>query len=78
MAGSAPPTPRSAAAALLPHQDWLKLVFSYPFARPLFGDEALDDPEGALPDWQYHLRELAALGVEDERLAYLQGYLRRL
>jgi hypothetical protein len=77
MAGPLPPTPPAAAAALLPHQDWLKLVFSSPFARALFGDEARDDPEGSLPDWQYHLRELAALGVEDERLAYLEGYLRR-
>jgi hypothetical protein len=76
--GGIPPTPRTVAAALLLHHDWLKLVFSYEFARPLFGDEARDDPEGALPDWQYHLRELAALGVEDERLAYLAGYLRRL
>ncbi len=57
--------------------DWLKLVFSDPFARALFGDEARDDPEGSLPDGPYHLRELAALGVEDERLAYLAGYLRR-
>jgi hypothetical protein len=55
----------------------LKLVFSYAFARALLGDEAHDDPEGSLPDWQYHLRELAALGVEDEQLAYLAGYLRR-
>ena len=77
MEGRAPPTPRTAAGALLPHHDWLKLLFSYPFARALFGDEARDDPEGSLPDWQYHLRELAVLGVEDERLAYLQWYLRR-
>ena len=41
--------------------------------QALFGDDARDDPEGSLPDWQYHLRELAALGVEDERLAYLNG-----
>ena len=78
MAGPLPPTPRTAAVALLPQHDWLKLVFSYPFARALFGDEAHDDPEGSLPDWQYHLRELAVLGVEDERLAYLAGYLRRV
>ncbi len=77
MAGPAPPTPRTVAGVLLRHHDWLKLVFSYAFARALFGDEARDDPEGSLPDWQYHLRELAALGVEDERLAYLAGYLRR-
>ena len=77
MEGRAPPTPRTAAGALLPHHDWLKLLFSYPFARALFGDEARDDPEGSLPDWQYHLRELAVLSVEDERLAYLQWYLRR-
>ena len=77
MAGPVPPTPRAAAATLLRQHDWLKLLFSYPFARALFGDEARDDPEGSLPDWQYHLRELAALGVEDERLAYLAGYLRR-
>jgi hypothetical protein len=77
MAGSVPPTPRTAAGMLLRQHDWLKLVFSYAFARALFGDEARDDPEGSLPDWQYHLRELAALGVEDERLAYLAGYLRR-
>ena len=77
MAGPVPPTPRTAAGALLRQHDWLKLVFSYPFARALFGDEARDDPEGSLPDWQYHLRELAVLGVEDERLAYLAGYLRR-
>jgi hypothetical protein len=57
---------------------WHPSLHSYPFARPLFGVDALDDPEGALPDWQYHLRELAALGFEDERLAYLQWYLRRL
>jgi hypothetical protein len=69
MEGPAPPTPRTVAAALLRHHDWLKLLFSYPFARSLFGD----DPEGSLPDWQYYLRELAALG-----LAYvLEGYLRR-
>jgi hypothetical protein len=77
MAESIPPTPRTVVATLLRQHDWLKLVFSYPFARALFGDEARDDPEGSLPDWQYHLRELAALGVEDERLAYLAGYLRR-
>ena len=77
MAGQLPPTPRTVAVTLLPQHDWLKLVFSYPFARALFGDEARDDPEGSLPDWQYHLRELAVLGVEDERLAYLAGYLRR-
>jgi hypothetical protein len=77
MVGSAPATPRTVAAALLRHHDWLKLVFSYPFARALFGDEARDDPEGSLPDWQYHLRGLTALGVEDERLAYLAGSLRR-
>jgi hypothetical protein len=77
MAGPAPATPRAAVAALLRHHDWVKLVFSYPFARLLFGDDARDDPEGSLPDWQYHLRELAALGVEDERLAYLAGHLRR-
>ena len=77
MVGPVPPTPRTAVAALLRQHDWLKLVFSYPFARALFGDEARDDPEGSLPDWQYHLRELAVLGVEDERLAYLAGYLRR-
>ena len=77
MVGPVPPTPRTTAGALLRHHDWLKLVFSYPFARALFGDEARDDPEGSLPDWQYHLRELAVLGVEDERLAYLAGYLRR-
>ncbi len=78
MAGPLPPTPRTTAVALLPQHDWLKLVFSYPFARALFGDEAHDDPEGSLPDGQYHLCELAALGVEDERLAYLQWYLRRV
>ena len=77
MAGPVPPTPRAVVARLLRQHDWLKLVFSYPFARALFGDEAHDDPEDSLPDWQYHLRELAALGVEDERLAYLAGYLRR-
>jgi hypothetical protein len=55
----------------------LKLVFSYACAWALFGDEARDDPEGSLPDWQDHLRALAALGVEDERLAYLAGSLRR-
>ena len=77
MEGPVPPTPRTAAAALLWQHDWLKLLFSYQFARPLFGDDARDDPEGSLPDWQYHLRELAVLGVEDERLAYLAGYLRR-
>jgi hypothetical protein len=44
---------------------------------PNIPHEARDDPEGSLPDWQYHLRELAALGVEDERLAYLEAYLRR-
>ena len=77
MEGPVPPTPRAVVARLLRQHDWLKLVFSYPFARALFGDEARDDPEGSLPDWQYHLRELAALGVEDERLAYLAGYLRR-
>jgi hypothetical protein len=42
MAGPVPPTARTAAAALLRHHDWLKLVFSDPFARALFGDEAHD------------------------------------
>ncbi len=77
IADRVPAMPRPAAGALLRHHDWLKLVFSYPFARPLFGNDARDDPESTLPDWPYHLRELAALGVEDERLAYLAGYLRR-
>ena len=35
MAGPVPPTPRTAAGALLRQHDWLKLVFSYPFARAL-------------------------------------------
>ncbi len=78
MEGSAPPALRTAAAALLRPHDWLKLLFSYQFAQLLFGRDALDDPEGALPDWQYHLRKLAALGFEDEQLSYLEGYLRRL
>ena len=77
MEGSMPRTPRAAAAALLRQHDWLKLLFSYQFARPLFGGDAIDDPEGSMPDWQYHLRELAALGFDDERLSYLEWYLRR-
>jgi hypothetical protein len=55
----------------------LKLGFSYACARALLGDEARGDPDGSLPNWQDPLRELAALGVEDERLAYLAGSLRR-
>jgi hypothetical protein len=77
MAGHVPRTPRTAAVALLPQHDWLKLLFTYEFAWPLFGGEARDDPEGAMPDWQYHLRELAALGFDEERLSYLDWYLRR-
>jgi hypothetical protein len=47
------------------------------FKHPLISGRGGRSIWRGLPDWQYHLRELAALGVEDERLTYLAGYLRR-